>query len=112
MFRASAVSSRARTRVFPATSSPVAAWLAADADGFRLRLRDEQGGQYLVGAGDFDLMARRGRLLFRRSDSAGSPGERGREVIVQTFAERYHLAEGMRSSVHREGPRGFIGVYD
>jgi len=69
----------------------------ADADGFRgLRLRDEQGGQFLLGAGDFDLMARRGRLLFRRGDSSRILQEaraRGEVIVSETFAERYHLAE-------------------
>ena len=70
----------------------------ADADGFRgLRLRDERGGQFLLGAGDFDLMARRGRLLFRRGDSGRILQEaraRNKVIVSETFAERYHLAEG------------------
>jgi len=69
----------------------------ADADGFRgLRLRDERGGQFLLGAGDFDLTARRGRLLFRRGDSARilqAARGRGEVIVSETFAERYHLAE-------------------
>jgi putative ABC transport system permease protein len=69
-----------------------------DADAFRtLRLRDGQGGQFIVGAGDFDVMARRGRLPFRRGDSGRilQEAQVQDEVIVsETFAERYRLAEG------------------
>jgi putative ABC transport system permease protein len=69
-----------------------------DADAFRgLRLRDGQGGQFLVGASDFDVMARRGRLPFRRGDSARTLQNalaRDEVIVSETFAERYRLAEG------------------
>ena len=69
-----------------------------EADGFRgLRVRDEQGAQFIVGAGDFDVMARRGRLPFRRGDSARilrDARARDEVIVSETFAERYHLAEG------------------
>ena len=90
----------------------------ADADGFRgLRLRDELGGQFLLGAGDFELMARRGRLLFRRGDSARVLQEaraRGEVIVSETFAERHHLAEG--DAVQLRAPGGaahlrIAGVY-
>jgi len=80
-----------------------------DADGFRgLRLRDEQGTQFIVGAGDFDVMARRGRLPFRRGDSARillDAQARDQVIVSETFAERYHLAEGTRFASGRPGER-------
>lgn len=70
----------------------------ADADGFRgLRVRDPRGGQFMLGSGDFDLMARRGRLLFRRGGSGEILREarrKGEVVVSETFAERYGLSEG------------------
>ncbi len=70
----------------------------AEVDGFRgLRVEDGRGGRFLLGAGDFDVMARRGRVLFRRGDSAGILQEaraRDRLIVSETFAERYHLGEG------------------
>jgi putative ABC transport system permease protein len=70
----------------------------ADADGFRgLRLRDQRGDQFLLGSGDFDLMARAGRLLFRRGDSRQvlqEARERGEVIVSETFAERHGLREG------------------
>ncbi len=79
----------------------------ADADGFRgLRLRDEHGGQFLLGSGDFDLMARLGRLLFRQGDSRQILQEaraRGAVVVSETFAERYGLREGDEVVLHPPG---------
>jgi putative ABC transport system permease protein len=79
----------------------------ADADGFRaLRLRDEWGGRFLLGAGDFDLMARRGRLLFRRGDSARILQEaraRNDVIVSETFSERYQLGEGDEVVLHPPG---------
>jgi putative ABC transport system permease protein len=79
----------------------------ADADGFRgLRLRDGRGGQFLLGSGDFDLMARRGRLLFRRGDSRQilqDARARGDVVVSETFAERYGLREGNEVVLHPPG---------
>jgi putative ABC transport system permease protein len=70
----------------------------ADADGFRtVRLPDGRGGQFLLGAGDFDLLARRGRLLFRRGESSRILAEaaaRGEAIVSETFAERYEIWEG------------------
>jgi putative ABC transport system permease protein len=70
----------------------------ADADGIRgLRLRDERGGQFTLGASDFDLLARRGRLLFRRGDSdriLRQARARDEVIVSETYAERYHLDEG------------------
>jgi putative ABC transport system permease protein len=90
----------------------------ADADGFRgLRLRDAQGGQFMLGAGDFDVMARRGRLLFRRGDSAEILREaraRGEVVVSETFAERYRLGEGDTVTLHPPGQTVHLriaGVY-
>lgn len=79
----------------------------ADADGFRgIRVEDGRGGRFLLGAGDFDVMARRGRLLFRRGESAGilSQAKAGNGLIVsETFANRYQLKEGDTLALH---PRG------
>jgi putative ABC transport system permease protein len=70
----------------------------AEVDGFRgLRVEDGRGGRFLLGAGDFGVMARRGRLLFRRGDSATILQEakaRGQLIVSETFAERYRLKEG------------------
>ncbi len=79
----------------------------ADADGFRgLRVRDSQGGRFMLGAGDFDLMARRGRLLFRRGESGEilrGARARGEVVVSETFAERYRLGEGDSVTLHPTG---------
>jgi putative ABC transport system permease protein len=79
----------------------------ADADGFRgVRLRDSRGGQFMLGAGDFDMMARRGRILFRHGDSAQILREaraRGAVVVSETFAERYRLGEGDTVTLHPPG---------
>jgi putative ABC transport system permease protein len=90
----------------------------ADADGFRgLRLRDAHGGLFMLGAGDFDLMARRGRLLFRRGDSAQILREaraRGAVVVSETFSERYRLGEGDTVTLHPPGQTVHLriaGVY-
>jgi putative ABC transport system permease protein len=90
----------------------------ADADGFRaLRLRDGRGHLFVLGAGDFDLMARRGRLLFRRGDSSQvlQWASAHREVIVsETFAERHHLGEGDLVVLHPPGRTAELriaGVY-
>jgi putative ABC transport system permease protein len=89
-----------------------------DADGFRaLRLRDGQGAQFLVGAGDFDVMARRGRLPFRRGDSGRileDARARDEVIVTETFAERYGLVEG--DEVRLQPPGGearfrIAGVY-
>ncbi|HSB68646.1 MAG TPA: FtsX-like permease family protein [Candidatus Methylomirabilis sp.] len=79
----------------------------ADADGFRgIRVEDGAGGRFLLGAGDFDVMARRGRLLFRRGDSAAILSEarlHDRLIVSETFAERYHLREGDEVTLHPPG---------
>ena len=79
----------------------------AEADGFRgLRVEDGRGGRFLLGAGDFDVMARRGRLLFRRGDSAAilrEAREHGRLIVSETFAERYRLKEGDEVTLHPPG---------
>jgi putative ABC transport system permease protein len=79
----------------------------ADVDGFRgVRVEDEQGGRYLLGAGDFDVMSRRGRLLFRRGDSAAilrEAREHGGLIVSETFAERYRLEEGGEVTLHPPG---------
>ena len=79
----------------------------ADVDGIRgLRVEDERGGRFLLGAGDFDVMARRGRLLFRHGDSAtilrGAKAE-DRLIVSETFAERYRLREGDEVTLHPPG---------
>jgi putative ABC transport system permease protein len=70
----------------------------AAADGFRgLRVEDGGGGRFLLGAGDFQVMAQRGRLLFREGDSAAvlDQARQSDSVIVsETFAERYGLRVG------------------
>jgi putative ABC transport system permease protein len=70
----------------------------AEVDGFRgIRVDDGQGGRFLLGAGDLDVVARRGRLLFRRGDPATILAEaraQDRLIVSETFAERYRLAEG------------------
>jgi putative ABC transport system permease protein len=79
----------------------------AEADGFRaFRVEDGRGGRFLLGAGDFDVMARRGRLLFRRGDSAAILREArglGRVIVSETFAERYRLREGDDVTLHPPG---------
>jgi putative ABC transport system permease protein len=79
----------------------------AEVDGFRgLRLEDARGGRFLLGAGDFDVMARRGRLLFRRGDSATILREakaEGQLIVSETFAERYRLKEGDLVTLHPPG---------
>ncbi len=90
----------------------------ADADGVRaLRLRDERGGQFILGAGDFGLMVRRGRLLFRRGDSGRilqDARARDEVIVSETFAERYHVAEGDEVRLHPPGGEArfrIAGVY-
>ncbi|HXZ43863.1 MAG TPA: FtsX-like permease family protein, partial [archaeon] len=79
----------------------------ADVDGFRgVRVEDEHGGRFLLGAGDFDVMARRGRLLFRRGDSAAilrDARDHGHLIVSETFAERYRLKEGDEVTIHPPG---------
>ncbi|MBI2000885.1 MAG: ABC transporter permease [candidate division NC10 bacterium] len=79
----------------------------AEADGFRgLRIEDGRGGRFLLGAGDFDVMARRGRLLFRGGDSAAILQEaraQDRLIVSETFAERYHVKEGDEVTLHPPG---------
>ena len=79
----------------------------AEADGFRsLHVNDGQGGTFVLGAGDFGLMARRGRLLFRRGDSSSTLLQaRGHDQVIvsETFAERYRLAEGDEVVVRSPG---------
>ena len=79
----------------------------AEADGVRsMRVNDEQGGSFVLGAGNFDLMARRGRLLFRRGDSSGilrTARARDQVIVSETFAERYRLSEGDEVVIHPPG---------
>jgi putative ABC transport system permease protein len=79
----------------------------AEVDGFRgIRVEDGRGGRFLLGAGDFDVMARRGRLLFRNGDSATILHEaRGQDrlIVSETFAERYRLTEGDEVTLHPPG---------
>jgi putative ABC transport system permease protein len=79
----------------------------AEVDGFRgLRVEDGRGGRFLLGAGDFGVMDRRGRLLFRGGDSATILHEaraRDRLIVTETFAERYHLKEGDEVILHPPG---------
>jgi putative ABC transport system permease protein len=62
-------------------------------------------------------MARRGRLLFRRGDSARILREaraRGEVVVSETFAERYRLGEGDTVTLHPPGRTVYLriaGVY-
>lgn len=90
----------------------------AEADGFRsLHVSDGRGGTFVLGAGDFNLMARRGRLPFRRGDSERilQDARTHNQVIVsETFAERYQLAEGDEVVVRppgREVRLRIAGVY-
>ncbi len=79
----------------------------AEVDGFRgLRLEDGRGGRFLLGAGDFDVMAHRGRLLFRHGDSAAILREAREQeglIVSETFAERYRLKEGDEVTLHPPG---------
>jgi len=79
----------------------------AAADGFRgLRVEDEHGGRFLLGAGDFEVMAERGRLLFRAGDSATilrQARESGSLIVSETFAERYGLRTGDVVTLHPPG---------
>ena len=90
----------------------------AEVDGFRgVRVEDGRGGRFLLGAGEFDVMAHRGRLLFRRGDSAAilrEAREQGRLIVSETFAERYGLKEGDEVTLHPPGQTvrlGVAGVY-
>jgi putative ABC transport system permease protein len=89
----------------------------AEVDGLRaLHLADERGPFVLI-AGDLDLLARRGGLLFRRGDGAALLREaraRDAAVVSEVFAERHGLREGDWVRLH--GPRGAVplqvlGVY-
>ena len=79
----------------------------AEVDGFRgIRVEDGQGGRFLLGAGDLDVMARRGQLLFRRGDSGTillTARAQDRLIVSETFAERYHLKEGDEVTLHPPG---------
>lgn len=70
----------------------------AEAGGFRaVRVEDGQGGTYLLGGGDLDLLARRGHLSFRRGEPAAVLAEArqtGGLVVTEVFAERYGVREG------------------
>ncbi|HYL80957.1 MAG TPA: ABC transporter permease, partial [Candidatus Acidoferrum sp.] len=58
------------------------------------------------GAGSFDVMARRGRLLFRRGESAAILAEARKQdwlIVSETFAERYHFKEGDEVTLHPPG---------
>jgi putative ABC transport system permease protein len=69
-------------------------------------VRDERGHGFVLGAGDFDLMARRGRLLFRQGDSSRilrQAQARGEVIVSETFAERNHLGEGDMVVLHPPG---------
>ncbi len=79
----------------------------AEADGFRgLRVEDGRGGRFLLGAGHFDVMASRGRLLFRDGDSTAILREAralDRLIVSETFAERYRLKTGDEVTLHPPG---------
>jgi putative ABC transport system permease protein len=79
----------------------------AEADGFRgLRQNDGQGGSFVLGAGDFGLMAKRGRLLFRRGESSSillRARANDQVIVSETFAERYRVAEGDEAVLHPPG---------
>jgi len=79
----------------------------AEVDGFRgLRVEDGRGGRFLLGAEEFDVMVRRGGLLFRRGDSATILREakaQGHVIVSETFAERYRLTEGDQVTLHPPG---------
>lgn len=79
----------------------------AEADGVRqLRVEDDRGGSFVLGAGNFETMARRGRLLIRRGDSTAvltDARAHDRLIVSETFAERYHLKEGDEVSLHPPG---------
>jgi putative ABC transport system permease protein len=76
----------------------------AEVDGFRgLRVEDGRGGRFLLGAGDFDVMARLGRLLFRDGDSAAilqKARVQDQLIVSETFAERYRLTVGDEVTLH------------
>ena len=79
----------------------------AAADGFRgLRVEDGEGGRFLLGAGDFEVMAERGRLLFREGDSAAILRQARQSdslIVSETFAERYGLRVGDAVSLRPPG---------
>ena len=80
-------------------------------------MEDGHGGTFVLGAGDFEIMARRGRLPFRRGESAAVLSDaraRDQVVVSETFAERYRLKEG--DEVVLRPPGGMVrlriaGVY-
>jgi len=88
------------------------------ADGYRtLRMEDGQGGHFVLGAEDFEIMAGRGRILLRRGDSSQiltQAKARDQVLVSETFAERYHLKE--EDEVALQSPDGttrlrIAGVY-
>jgi putative ABC transport system permease protein len=90
----------------------------AEADGFRgLRVRDKTGRPFILGAGDFDLMARRGRVLFRDGESSQilrQAREQNEVIVSETFAERHGLSEGEVVVLHPAGRAAefrIAGVY-
>ncbi len=87
----------------------------AEVDGFRgLRIEDGRGGRFLLGAGDLEVMARRGRLLFRRGDPAAilrQARAQGGVVVSETFAERYRRKEGDAVTLHPPGQTVHLRIY-
>lgn len=90
----------------------------AEAGGLRsVRLEDGGGGTLLFGGSDFDLLARRGRLLFRRGESAALLAEAkqsGGLVVTEVLATRYGIREGDELPIPTpQGPRRLrvVGVY-
>ena len=89
----------------------------AAVDGFR-SLRVPWRGEWIsLSAGDFGVLAERGRLLFTEGDSAGivrRARERGEALVTETFALRFGLKRG--DSVRLPAPGGetalrVAGVY-
>ncbi|MFQ5894502.1 MAG: ABC transporter permease [Nitrospinota bacterium] len=71
----------------------------ADVDAFRALRVPAEGGTFLLGAGDFGVLARRGKLLFLDGNSRQvleRARREGEAVISETFALRFGLGRGDR----------------
>ncbi|MFB3817126.1 MAG: FtsX-like permease family protein [Candidatus Methylomirabilales bacterium] len=88
----------------------------AEVDGLRALHVSDGRGPFAVVAGDLEVLARRGRLLFRRGDGASllrEARERGAVVVSETFAERRGVREGdhIELAAGRPVSLAVLGVY-
>ncbi|HTU01339.1 MAG TPA: FtsX-like permease family protein [Candidatus Sulfotelmatobacter sp.] len=72
----------------------------------RLQLRDARGRPFAVLAGDFDVLARRGGLLFRRGNAQEilrQARAQGAVILSEPFADRAGVREGGTVTLHPPG---------